>query len=247
MERKPIIAANWKMNNTPKETRAFFEHFTVGKETTETREVIIAPPFPSLEAAAPYCTEQSGIILAAQDIYPKEKGAFTGMVGSELLLELGVKAVITGHSERRHVFHEATELITEKSLFALSKGMKVILCVGETLEERERGQLFDIVEQQLTETADSFDSFNNIIIAYEPVWAIGTGKTATPEQAEEMHAFIRKIVIERYQSEKTPILYGGSVKPANISELMAKPNIDGALVGGASLKPDSFTDIIRYR
>ena len=243
MARTPIIAANWKMNNTMAETEQFFSTFTLSAAQKAVCEVIIAPAFPYLATAQKFCTENSGITLAAQDIYPEKKGAFTGMVGSEMLQDLGVTAVITGHSERRHVFNESISLVTKKSLFALEEGFKVILCVGETLQERESGDLFNVITEQL-ETCETLPSLDNVIIAYEPVWAIGTGVTASPEQAQEMHAFIRKILTEKHNAGNTRILYGGSVKPANVAELMSQEDIDGALVGGASPKAESFMQLI---
>ncbi|MCK5808602.1 triose-phosphate isomerase [bacterium] len=243
MTRTPVIAANWKMNNRLEETEQFFSSLTLSPAQKAVCEVIVAPSFPYLATAQKFCTESSGITLAAQDIYPEKSGAFTGMVGSEMLHDLGVQVVITGHSERRHIFKESITQVTKKSLFALKEGFKVILCVGETLTERESGDMFDVITEQL-ETCNALPSLDDVIIAYEPVWAIGTGVTATPDQAQEMHAFIRKLLIEKYNAGDTRILYGGSVKPANVAELMRKEDIDGALVGGASLKADSFIQLI---
>ena len=244
MARKTIIAANWKMNNLMAETEKFFSELTLSDDQKSKTEVIIAPSFPYLAMAQQFCTTKSGITLASQDIYPEQKGAFTGMVGSDMLHDLGVKAVITGHSERRHVFSEPIEVVTKKSLYALNEGFSVILCVGETLEERECDKLYDVITEQLEKTCDALPSLDNVIIAYEPVWAIGTGVTASPAQAQEMHAFIRKILIDKYNAGNTRILYGGSVKPANVAELMSQEDIDGALVGGASLKAESFIQLI---
>ena len=244
MTRKPIIAANWKMNNTMAETEQFFSSFTLSESQKSSAEVIIAPSYPYLATAQKFCTKESGITLAAQDIYPEKSGAFTGMVGSEILHDVGVKAIITGHSERRHLFNESIEIVTKKSIYAMKEGFSVILCVGETLEQRESGKLFDIITEQLVKTCDALPSLENVVIAYEPVWAIGTGVTASPAQAQEMHAFIRKILVEKYNAGKTRILYGGSVKPANVEELMSQEDIDGALVGGASLKAESFIQLI---
>ena len=245
--RNTIIAANWKMNNLSDEVVEFFGEFDAAAVGVKDREVIVAPAFPYLKMAAEMA-QGKNVIIAAQDVYPEEKGAFTGMVGSAMLNDLGVKAVIIGHSERRHVFKESLELIRKKVNFVQTNGWKLIFCVGETLPERESGKLFDIIKEQIYTAFDGnlWCDTDQAVIAYEPVWAIGTGKVATPEQAQEMHEFIRKIMKERYERENTRILYGGSVKPENIKGLMDQKDIDGALVGGASLKADSFKKLVDY-
>ncbi len=245
--RNTIIAANWKMNNLSEEVVEFFNEFGDAAVGLEGREVIVAPAFPYLKMAVEM-TKGKNVVIAAQDVYPKEKGAFTGMVGSEMLNDLGVKAVIVGHSERRHVFNESLELIREKVRFVQDNAWKLIFCVGETLPERESGKLYDIIKEQIYTAFDGnlWCDMDQAVVAYEPVWAIGTGKVATPEQAQEMHEFIRKIMKERYEREDTRILYGGSVKPDNVKGLMDQKDIDGALVGGASLKADSFKKLVNY-
>lgn len=245
--RNTIIAANWKMNNLSQEVVEFFNEFGDAAVGLEDREVIVAAAFPYLKTAVDM-TKGKNVVIAAQDVYPKDKGAFTGMVGSAMLNDLGVKAVIVGHSERRHVFNESLELIREKVKFVQENGWKLIFCVGETLPERESGKLYDIIKEQMYTALDGnlIADMENVVIAYEPVWAIGTGEVATPEQAQEMHEFIRKIMKERYEREDTRILYGGSVKPENVKGLMACKDIDGALVGGASLKADSFKKLVNY-
>jgi triosephosphate isomerase len=245
--RNTIIAANWKMNNLSKEVVEFFNEFDDAAVGLEDREVIVAPAFPYLKIAVDMAKGKN-IVIAAQDVYPAENGAFTGMVGSEMINDIGVKAVIVGHSERRHVFKESLELIRKKVNFVQTNEWKLIFCVGETLSERESGKLYDIIKEQLYTAFDGnlWCDTDQAVVAYEPVWAIGTGKVATPEQAQEMHAFIRKIMTERYEREDTRILYGGSVKPENVKGLMDKEDIDGALVGGASLKADSFKKLVNY-
>lgn len=245
--RKPIIAANWKMNNLTQEITNFFTEFGDTANQFTDRETIIAPSFPYLRLCADLA-EGKNITVAAQDVYPAEEGAFTGMVGSRILNDCGVKAVIIGHSERRHVFGESLELIRKKVAFVQHNNWKLIFCIGETLPQREAGKLFDIIKEQIYTAFDENLWCENdmAVIAYEPVWAIGTGVVATPEQAEEMHAFIRKIMKERYNREETRILYGGSVKPDNVKGLMSCKNIDGALVGGASLKAASFKKLVEY-
>ncbi|HNW83760.1 MAG TPA: triose-phosphate isomerase [bacterium] len=245
--RKPIIAANWKMNNLSEEVVKFFNEFGDCAIGLKDREVVIAPAFPYLKMAVDLAKGKN-ILIAAQDVYPEDEGAFTGMVGAKMLNDIGVKAVIIGHSERRHIFKESLELIRKKVNFVQTNGWKLIFCIGETLPERESGKLYDIIKEQIYTAFDGnlWCETEMSVIAYEPVWAIGTGVVATPEQATEMHAFIRKIMKERYHREDTVILYGGSVKPDNVKGLMSSPDIDGALVGGASLKADSFKKLVLY-
>lgn len=245
--RKPMIAANWKMNNLKSEIIEFFNEFGNAAIENKEREVVIAPSFPYLLTCSELA-EGKNITIAAQDVYPEEDGAFTGMVGSRMLNDCKVGAVIIGHSERRHIFGESLELIRKKVTFVQNNNWKLIFCIGETLPERESGRLYDIIKEQIYTAFDENLWCENdmAVIAYEPVWAIGTGVVATPEQAEEMHAFIRKIMKERYNREEIVILYGGSVKPDNIKGLMSCENIDGALVGGASLKADSFKKLVEF-
>lgn len=245
--RKPIIAANWKMNNLSEEVVRFFNEFGDSAVGLKDREVVIAPAYPYLKMAVDLAKGKN-VTIAAQDVYPEAEGAFTGMVGAKMLNDIGVKAVIIGHSERRHVIKESLELIRKKVGFVQTNGWKLIFCIGETLPERESGRLYDIIKEQIYTAFDGnlWCETEMSVIAYEPVWAIGTGVVATPEQAQEMHAFIRKIMKERYNREDTVILYGGSVKPDNVKGLMSSPDIDGALIGGASLKADSFKKLVLY-
>ena len=245
--RRTIIAANWKMNNLTKDVITFFAEFG-GTALKSDNEVIVAPAYPYIPLACALAKNQN-VELASQDVYPKNEGAFTGMVGGKMLEDLGVKAVIIGHSERRRIFGEPLDLIREKVKFVQENGLHLIFCVGETLPERENGSMFDVLNEQIFSAFDDNLKLapEKITIAYEPVWAIGTGVTATPEQAAEMHAFIRKIMKERYGYGDSRILYGGSVKPENIQGLMRNEDIDGALVGGASLKASSFMKLVNYQ
>lgn len=247
--RKYYIAGNWKMHKTIHESVSLATEL---KEKLDGKndKIMIAPPFTSLSAVAE-AIKGSSIILGAQNMGPEIQGAHTGEVSVLMLKDAGVKTVILGHSERRHSYLEDDGLINRKLLLALEHGMEVILCVGETLEEREAGQLETVVGRQLREGLKgvSSSSLEGITIAYEPVWAIGTGKTATPEDADSVHLFIRDVLESLYGKDEARamcIQYGGSVKPENIGELMAKPNIDGALVGGASLKAESFIALFNY-
>ena len=211
-------------------------------------EVIVCPPFTSL-GEAHSLVKDSVIKLGAQNMYFEKSGAFTGEVSADMLKSAGCEYVIIGHSERRTIFGESDELINAKIKAAINNGLKVIFCIGESLSEREKGITHDIVKMQVTRGLENIsnEELKNIIIAYEPIWAIGTGKTATPEQAQEVHAFIRKLIANIFSEEiadKIIIQYGGSVKPDNASTLLSQPDIDGALVGGACLKADSFLSII---
>lgn len=247
--RKPIIAGNWKMNNTPSDTKLFINSLKQ-KELSKDVEQIIATPFTSLYLAGELLKD-TDIKLGAQNMYFEERGAFTGEVSGQMLRESNVSYVIIGHSERREIFNESDELLNKKVKAAISKDLSPILCCGETLEEREDNKYKEKIKNQITKDLEgiSEQDLDKLVIAYEPIWAIGTGKTASPEDAEEMCKYIRCILEELYSqdlADKTRILYGGSVKPENIKEIMAKENIDGALVGGASLKVDSFTSLINY-
>ncbi|MFA5852905.1 MAG: triose-phosphate isomerase [Spirochaetales bacterium] len=248
--RSYFIAGNWKMHKTIKESVALASELK-SKLAGCKEKVMIAPAFTALSEVAKVL-EGSNILLGAQNMGPEEQGAHTGEVSVLMLKDVGVKVVILGHSERRHNYFESDALINKKVLLALSHGLEVVLCVGETLEERESGKLETVLATQLREglAGVSAESLEKVTIAYEPVWAIGTGKTATPEDADAVHAYCRKVLAALYGDEKakkTLIQYGGSVKADNAAALMSKPNIDGALVGGASLKADSFVPIACFR
>jgi len=247
--RAPLIAGNWKMHNASAETKNLVTEIIEKTGGVKGVDIVVAPPFTSL-AAAREAIGSSGIGLAAQNVHWEEKGAFTGELSAAMLLDAGCGWVIIGHSERRQYFGETDETVNNRLKAALSAGLKPIVCVGETLDQREAGNTDEVVSAQLTGGFSGIDesSFPATVIAYEPVWAIGTGKTATSEQAQEIHRLIRGWLRENYGAEKadaTRILYGGSVKPGNAAELLAMEDIDGALVGGASLKADDFGGIIR--
>ena len=250
--RTQIAAGNWKMNLTADDAKALTSEIIhmVRDEYQGEAEMILTPPYPFLSMVGHLIQDEARIHLAAQNLHQEVKGAYTGEVAAAMLTSVGVTHVLIGHSERRRYFEESNELLAQKTKQALSAGLVPIFCIGETLEEREAGKVFDVNQQQLTEGLFHLTEaeFQPVIIAYEPVWAIGTGKTATPEQAQEVHQFIRKLVAETYSSaaaDATTILYGGSVKPANAHELFAQPDIDGGLVGGASLKSRDFTEILK--
>lgn len=237
------------MNLTPSEGAKLAGELAKAVKGTS-HKVMIAPTFVSLPAVVA-AVKGSKIIVAAQNMNDHESGAFTGEVSAKQLLDLGVRTVILGHSERRHIYGESNELINRKVLFALQNGMDVDLCVGETLDERESGNLEKVLSDQITIglSGVSKEQMKHITIAYEPVWAIGTGKTATPEDADNAHAYIRQLVAKCYDdavAEELIIQYGGSVKASNVKALMAKKNIDGALVGGASLSVEQFLPIINF-
>jgi triosephosphate isomerase len=251
MVRLPFIAGNWKMNKTVGEAVDLVRELKEAISGVKEVEVAVAPPFTALYAVRREL-EGTSIHLAAQNLYWEEKGAFTGEISPLMLKEVGCDYVIIGHSERRQYFGETDETVNRRSKVALTKGLKVIFCIGETLKEREEGKTFSVIERQIEGglKGSGEKELRDIVIAYEPVWAIGTGKTATPEQAEEVHRFIRGKVEKLYSrkvSEETRIQYGGSVTPENIKGLMNQPNIDGALVGGASLKAESFSKIVRFK
>ncbi len=248
--RSYYVAGNWKMHKTLSESVALATDLKV-KLADCADKVMIAPPFTALAAVA-QAIRGSNLILGAQNMGPEESGAHTGEVSVLMLKDAGVSSVILGHSERRHSYSENNALINKKVALALKHGLEVILCVGETLEEREAGKLEAVVGSQLREglAGVSAADFSRVVIAYEPVWAIGTGKTATPEDADSVHAFCRSVLGQLYGNDAAKaacIQYGGSVKPENVAALMAKPNIDGALVGGASLKAESFVPIAAFR
>jgi triosephosphate isomerase len=250
-KRKPIIAGNWKMNKTTAEAHDLASKLAPLVAGAKDREIVLAPTFTALQTVAG-AIKGTNMSLAAQNLHWEEKGAYTGEISAEMLLDLGCKYVIIGHSERRQCFGETDEGVNRKVKQALKKGLLPIMCVGETLAEREAGRLNEIINRQVTGGLKDVaaDDMKKIVIAYEPVWAIGTGKTATPEQAQEVHALIRQKVKTLYSAEIAEglrIQYGGSVTPDNVSALMAKPDIDGALVGGASLKPESFAALVNFK
>jgi len=248
--RRPVIAGNWKMFKTIAETRAFLSAFLPLVSDVTHCEIVVAPPFTAL-ATASAIAAGSRVAISAQDVYWEKEGAFTGEVSVSMLRDAGCTYTIIGHSERRQFFGETDSSVNMKVRAALAAGLQPIVCVGETLEERDTGKAGDVVRRQvrggLAQLTES--DLSPIIVAYEPVWAIGTGRTATPETAAEMHGEIRKTIGEIWGGKTaaaTRILYGGSVKPNNIQELMRREDIDGALVGGASLDPASFAAIVKY-
>jgi triosephosphate isomerase len=246
--RKKVIAGNWKMNKTLNESQELVSKIINGLGKDQKCTVIVCPPFTSLNDVYSLI-KNTPVKLGAQNMHYEESGAYTGEISADMLKSVGCEYVILGHSERRAIFKETDETINKKIKAAISKKLKVIFCIGELLEQREKGITMDVISSQLTKGLDgiSAENLSEIIIAYEPVWAIGTGKTATPQQAQEVHSFIRKLLAEKYSSliaQEIIIQYGGSVKPDNAGELLAQKDIDGALVGGACLKPESFLGII---
>jgi triosephosphate isomerase len=247
--RRRVIAGNWKMYKTIADTRAFFAAFAPLVADANYCDIVVAPPFPSIPAAVE-STRNTKISVAAQNVYWEKEGAFTGEVSPAMLQEAGCRYVIVGHSERRQIFGETDEMVAKKTKAALAAGLTPIVCVGETLAEREAGNTERICEAQLSNGPGALtaEEFSRILMAYEPVWAIGTGRTATPEIAAASHRYLRQCVAKRYSPEHAAalrILYGGSVKPDNIQGLMAQEELDGALVGGASLEPKSFAAIVK--
>ncbi len=251
--RTPMIAGNWKMNLGIEESCGLVKSIGEGIKNVNNVDVLVAPPFINIPAVKD-AIGGSSIILSAQNMHYESSGAYTGEVAPQMLVENGCTHVILGHSERRSIFGESSEMVNKKVEAAIQADLIPIVCIGETIEEREAGKTFDIIRAQLEGSLACFSSKGSIpastIIAYEPVWAIGTGLTATPEQAQEVHLFIRNWLKENFNqesSDKIRILYGGSVKPDNAADLMSRADIDGALVGGASLKADSFLGIINYK
>jgi triosephosphate isomerase (TIM) len=248
--RKPVIAGNWKMYKTQQEAREFLATFKPLVGAATHCEIVVAPPFTAI-AACVDAARGSAIGIAGQDMYWANEGAFTGEVSPRMLVEAGCRAVIIAHSERRQFFGETDESANHKVKAALAAGLAPILCVGETLAEREAGNTQRVLEQQFRGSLAALTGaeFSRIIMAYEPVWAIGTGRTATPEIAAEAHKFLRDLAAASFTAENAAslrILYGGSVKPENIKGLMAQADIDGALVGGASLDARNFAAIVNY-
>ncbi|WP_159802135.1 triose-phosphate isomerase [Flavobacterium sp. MK4S-17] len=246
--RKKIVAGNWKMNNDSQQTKVLLDEILAKKPGSTPVKIVVAPTFVNLQAAVNQ-TNGSNIIVAAQNMHQAESGAYTGEVSVGMLKSINVNTVILGHSERRAYFGETNSLLAEKVNTALKHNLTVIFCFGEELADRQSSNHFNVVESQLREGLFHIteSDWQNIVLAYEPVWAIGTGETATPEQAQEMHAFIRNLLRENVGEAiagQTSILYGGSVKPDNASEIFSKPDVDGGLIGGASLKADDFLAIV---
>ncbi len=246
--RSKIVAGNWKMNKNLAETEALLTELAAKLPDTNA-EVMVAPTFVNL-AAAVHSLESSTINAIAQNMHFAESGAYTGEISGDMLVSIGVDTVILGHSERRAYFGETDEILEKKVKAALAKNLRVMFCFGEELADRKSENHFKVVESQIKNALFSLDAsaWSSIILAYEPVWAIGTGETASADQAQEMHAFIRKTITEAYNEEianNVSILYGGSVKPANAEEIFSKPDVDGGLIGGAALVADNFVDIIK--
>ncbi|HKF51383.1 MAG TPA: triose-phosphate isomerase [Candidatus Acidoferrales bacterium] len=248
--RRPVIAGNWKMHKTQADTREFFTAFKPLVANTKHCDIIIAPPFTALAAAAE-AARGTAIAIAAQDAYWEREGAFTSEVSIQMISEAGCRAVILGHSERRRYCGETDATVNLKLKAALTANLQPIVCVGETVEEREAGYTKRVLDAQFSGATAALTpaEFSRILLAYEPVWAIGTGRTATPETASESHGYLRRLAEKHFGDENASalrILYGGSVRPDNIRSLMAQEQIDGALVGGASLDPQSFASIVNY-
>ncbi len=247
--RKNIVAGNWKMNTTLQEGVALAKDVNAALATVTPKcDVIIATPFIHL-ASVVAAVDSSKLGVCAENCADKESGAYTGEVSAKMVASTGAKYVILGHSERRAYYHETPEILKEKTVLALANGLTPIFCIGEVLEEREAGKHFEVVKAQIEQSLFdlSAEDFGKIILAYEPVWAIGTGKTASADQAQEIHAFIRETIAAKYGKEvadNTSILYGGSCKPSNAKELFAKPDVDGGLIGGAALDATSFMGIV---
>ncbi len=245
--RKQIVAGNWKMNTTPAEGLELVKNVIAqSAEVAEDVNFIVCPPFTHLAMVAE-AAKGSRVAVGAQNCAAEAKGAYTGEVSAAMIASLGIEYVILGHSERREYYGETSETLNKKMEQAYANGLKPIYCVGERLEEREAERHFEVVKAQIEEVVFNLtpEQFAKLVIAYEPVWAIGTGKTATAEQAEEIHAYIRKVLAEKFgaAADETPILYGGSCKPSNAEEIFAKENVDGGLIGGAALKAEDFIAI----
>ncbi len=245
--RRKIVAGNWKMNTTPVEGLGLVKEVIALKgEVSKDVEFIVAPPFTHLSEVVK-ATRGTGIAVSAQNCAAEPKGAYTGEVAAGMIASLGVEYVILGHSERREYYGETSEILRKKISEAYALGLQPIYCVGEKLEERESERHFDVVRAQIEEVVYDLPAaqYEKLVIAYEPVWAIGTGKTATAEQAQDMHAYIREVLRARYNNaaDRTPILYGGSCKPSNAAEIFSKPDVDGGLIGGASLVAADFIGI----
>jgi triosephosphate isomerase len=249
MRRRPILAANWKMHKTVGEAVAFVERFLPRVESLTDVDIVLAPPFSALDRVG-QSLAGSTVQLGAQNVHPEEQGAFTGEIAPGMLADLGCRYAIVGHSERRTLFGESDAFVARKAAALMERDILPIVCVGESLEDREAGRTFEVVGRQLEGSlaAVAEELAAEIVVAYEPVWAIGTGRTATPEIAQETHGFIRGWLGKRFGAggERIRIQYGGSVKPENVYALMQQPDIDGALVGGASLDPEAFARIVAF-
>lgn len=246
--RTPLIAGNWKMFKTVDETVKYVKEFRGLVKDVEGVEIVLAPPFTALHPAAE-AARNSNVAIAAQDMFWEREGAFTGEISAHMIREAGAEFAIVGHSERRTLFGETNTTVNRKVLAAFAAGLVPIACIGETLDQRERGETFDVLDRQVQQGLDgvSADRVAQLVIAYEPVWAIGTGRTATSDQAQEAHAHIRGRIRQWFGPEAADachVIYGGSVKPDNIRELIARPDVDGALVGGASLDIRGFLEIV---
>ncbi|MCK5340624.1 MAG: triose-phosphate isomerase [Desulfobulbaceae bacterium] len=249
--RKPLIAGNWKMHMTVNEAVELAGAVAKSSSDVSDREVMIAPPYTALLEVA-RALEGSNVLLSSQNVCWEEKGAFTGEISPVMLKDIGCSMAIIGHSERRHVFGEDNKMVNKRILGAQKFGMVPVFCIGETLDEREAGHTFKVLESQVREGLVGVEISDpaTIVVAYEPVWAIGTGKTATVVQAQEVHAFVRELLAGMYQknvASEIRILYGGSVNPENVDALMSEEDVDGALVGGAALKPELFDRIIHFQ
>ncbi len=250
MQRKPLIAGNWKMHLTIHEAVSLAKQVAASSQGLEDREVMIAPAATALAAVAK-AVHTSPVMVAGQNVAWKDQGAYTGEISPLMLRDAGAKMAIVGHSERRHIFGEDNAMINQRMIGALASGIIPVLCIGETLDEREDGRTWEVLKEQVRDGLKGISGRQaaDVVFAYEPVWAIGTGKTASKEQAQEAHKFIRALVEELYEKNlagKMRILYGGSVKPDNVDDLMRMPDVDGALVGGAALQADSFDRIIHF-
>lgn len=250
--RKKIVAGNWKMNLDYNEGLSVFSEMIslINEEITGTQQAVVCSPFIHLHSLVQLAKGNDKVSVGAQNAHQADAGAYTGEISAKMLQSVGAKYVILGHSERRQYFGETNALLAKKTDMALANELKPIFCIGETLQEREANQHFDIIKSQLVEGVFHLDEtkFNKLVIAYEPVWAIGTGVTASSAQAQEIHAFIRKEIAAKYSeviADATTILYGGSCNPKNAPELFAQPDIDGGLIGGASLKARDFVDIVK--
>ena len=251
MSRRPLIAGNWKMYLTRDESVQLARSVASRCSRCDDRDVMIAPAFTAL-ASVVEAVKGSGLHVGAQNVAWEQEGAFTGEISPLMLKDLGVNTVIIGHSERRHIFGETDRMINQRLQAALNNNLCPIVCIGETLSERESGDTFSVLESQLSKGLATITPAQalQVVLAYEPVWAIGTGKTATKEQAQEVHHFLRQLLTTLYEkniAEEVRILYGGSVKPDNIDNLMIQPDIDGVLVGGAALKAESFERIVCFQ
>jgi triosephosphate isomerase len=252
-ERKPLIAGNWKMNLNLRESSSLAEAIASRSSDLEDIDVLVSPPFTSLPAVK-QALGKSKILLAGQNMHWEPYGAYTGEISGRMLVEAGCTHVILGHSERRTFFKETSDMIDRKAVAAVLMGLIPVVCIGETLDERKNGQTFEMITRQLDESLKNFKKDvmlpPHTVLAYEPVWAIGTGQTASPAQAQEVHWFVRDWIEKHFDTDSANavrILYGGSVSPDNIKDLMSEADIDGVLVGGASLKAESFIPIIRFR